>query len=150
MKNTLACPLLATECLLGRYLKFCLVGGTGVLVDMAVLFVLTSPLMGWNLLLSKVIAAEVAIMNNFVWNELWTFNSGRQERSRDRVYGLLAFNLVCLAGIGWSVLLLHVQVSVLHMNVWLGNLIAIVLVSFWNFGLVAKWKSWRGGSNPAS
>ena len=145
MKASVTLPLLSSGSVLSRYLKFCLVGGSGVLVDMAVLFALASPFsLGLNLLLSKAIAAEVAIINNFVWNELWTFNSG-PARISNRVHGFLAFNLVCLAGIGWSVLLLHIQVTVLHLNVWLANLIAIVLVSIWNFGLTLKWKSWMAG-----
>jgi dolichol-phosphate mannosyltransferase len=60
--------------LLRRYAQFCVVGGSGVVVDVTVLYLLASPTMlGWNLSLSKAIAAEVALVNNFVWNELWTF-----------------------------------------------------------------------------
>src|SRR5438445_13118724 len=96
--------------LLKRYAKFCIVGGTGLVVDMGIIWLLASPsTLGWNLSLSKVIAAEVAIINNFVWNDVWTFyelGSGRNGRfSR-----FLKFNLICVAGIGLSVLLLNVQV----------------------------------------
>ncbi len=57
-----------------QYVKFCLVGGSGVAVDMLVLHFLASPgWLGWNLTLSKVIAAEVAMFNNFLWNDGWTF-----------------------------------------------------------------------------
>src|SRR5438067_1597346 len=59
---------------LRRYAQFCIVGGSGVILDMGVLYLLADPsTLGWNLTLSKVIAAEVAIFNNFLWNELWTF-----------------------------------------------------------------------------
>ena len=47
----------------------------------------------------------------------------------------MKFNLICLAGIGWSVLLLNAQVTWLHLNLYLANLIAIVVVSVWNFWL---------------
>lgn len=57
-----------------QYAKFCVVGGSGVVVDMAVLHFLVSPeWLGWNLTLSKVIGAEVAMFNNFLWNDGWTF-----------------------------------------------------------------------------
>lgn len=48
---------------------------------------------------------------------------------------LARFNLSCLAGIGWSVLLLNLQVDGLGWDLYAANLAAIFLVSLWNFGL---------------
>ena len=125
-----------TALLLKRYASFCIVGGSGVIVDMGVICLLASPsMLGWNLTLSKVIAAETAILNNFIWNDVWTFR-GLVVSGNDclqRLARLGKFNLICLAGIGISVLLLNVQVYWLHLNVYLANFIAIVLVSVWNF-----------------
>ena len=121
-----------------RYAQFCIVGGSGGVVDMGVIYLLADPSMpGWNLTLSKVIAAEVALINNFVWNELWTFRELATIASgwRQRLVRLLKFNLICAAGIGLSVILLNVQVYGLGWNVYLANFIAIVLVSVWNFFL---------------
>jgi dolichol-phosphate mannosyltransferase len=121
-----------------RYARFCLVGGTGLVVDMTVLWLLASPSsLCWNLTLSKVIAAETAILNNFVWNHLWTFR-GLGPRSAawlDHVWRFAKFNLVCLAGIVLSGLLLNLQVNSLGMGLCLANFVAIVLVSLWNFAL---------------
>jgi|SRR5207302_5083056 len=119
-----------------RYAKFCIVGGTGMVVDMGIIWLLASPYMlGWNLSLSKAIAAEVAIFNNFFWNHLWTFRglatNGNAWLERLARFG--KFNLICVAGIGLSVLLLNAQVYRLNMNVYLANFISIVLVSIWNF-----------------
>jgi len=51
--------------LLRRYAQFCLVGGSGVLVDMGVPHLLASGAgLGWNLSLSKTLAAEIALINN--------------------------------------------------------------------------------------
>lgn len=132
--------------LLRRYVQFCFVGGSGVLVDMGVLHLLVSgPGLGWNLSLSKALAAEVALINNFIWNELWTFRGwgARGEGWAGRLWRLAKFNLICATGIGWSVLLLEVQVRWLGMNLYLANLIAIVLVSVWNFWLSLRF-GWRG------
>ena len=129
-----------------RYAQFCAVGASGVLVDMGVLHLLAaSALMGLNLSLSKAVAAEVALVNNFVWNELWTFRGLGAAGWRPRCARLLKFNLICLAGIGWSVLLLNLQVKGLGWNLYLANLLAIVLVSLWNF-----WLNWRFGWDPAA
>ena len=135
-----------------RYVKFCVVGGSGVVVDMTVLYLLVS-LLGWNLTVSKAIAAEIALLNNFLWNDAWTFHGLGEERTRwrARLARLAKFNLICLSGIALSVLLLNVQAQGLGLNVYLANFIAIVLVSLWNFFLNLKfgWNSRpRINTNP--
>jgi dolichol-phosphate mannosyltransferase len=135
--------------LLRRYAQFCVVGATGVAVDMAMLHLMASPTMlGWNLSLSKTLAAEVALLSNFAWNEAWTFRDLAWKEGagwRRRLKRLLRFNLICLAGIGWSVLLLNLQVRGLGWNIYAANLTAIFLVSLWNFFLNLKF-GW--GSKP--
>ena len=87
-----------------RYVKFCVVGGTGMLVDMGIIYLLASPfLLGWNLSLSKVIAAEAAIFNNFVWNDLWTFRglAGSGHIRVERLARFGKFNLICVSGIDY-------------------------------------------------
>lgn len=128
-----------------RYGQFCAVGLTGVVVDMGVLHLLAGgAFLGLNLSLSKAVAAEVALLNNFVWNELWTFRGYGAGGCRGRWLRLLKFNLICLSGIGLSVLLLNLQVKVLGWNLYVSNLSAIVVVSVWNF-----WLNWRfGWSSP--
>jgi dolichol-phosphate mannosyltransferase len=125
---------------LKRYLKFCVVGGTGMVVDMGIVYLLASPsMLGWNLSVSKVIAAEVAIFNNFIWNEIWTFKDCRGANSwKERQVRLGKFNLICLVGIGMSVLLLNAQVHWLRINMLVANFVAIVAASFWNFGMNKK------------
>lgn len=128
-----------------RYVRFCLVGASGVGVDMGVLWLLADPrMLGWHLILSKVLAAEAAMINNFLWNDLWTFRglTDGADGWRARLVRLGKFHLICLAGIGWGVLLLHVQVNGLGLNVYVANFLAIVVVSLWNFGLNLKF-GWR-------
>lgn len=123
-----------------RYVRFCTVGGSGVFVDMAALALFTSSYLGLHLAISKVLAAEIALVNNFVWNELWTFRSQTQQTSRLRRFA--AFHLVCATGILISVALLTLQVHFLHANVFVANFISIVLVSLWNFAISARF-AWR-------
>ncbi len=126
---------------LRRYVRFCLVGGSGMLVDMTILALLAGPeMLGWNLALSKVIAAEAAIVNNFLWNDAWTFRGlgAQRKHGRPRLVLLAKFNLICLTGIVFSVSLLNLQVYVLQENVYLANVLSVVAVSFWNFFLNMK------------
>src|SRR5687768_3795535 len=110
---------------LWRYVKFCIVGGSGVLVDMAILFLLNGN-HGWNLglLANKVIAAEIAVANNFLWNEAWTFR-GSSPCRHSRVLSFLKFNLISAVGIALSVILLRLGVYGLGLNVYLANFCAI-------------------------
>lgn len=131
-------------------MRFCVVGASGMGVDMAMLWLLADPqMLGWNLTLSKVLAAEAALVNNFVWNELWTFRglAGGAGGWRGRLARLAKFHLICLAGIGWGVLLLQAQVAGLGLNVYLANFLAIVAVSLWNFALNLKF-GWRATPSP--
>jgi dolichol-phosphate mannosyltransferase len=59
---------------IGRLVRFGLVGLSGVFVDMTVFYLLSDPTtLALGLTRSKIIAAEVAIINNFLWNDHWTF-----------------------------------------------------------------------------
>jgi dolichol-phosphate mannosyltransferase len=109
-------------------------------------------LLHWNLTLSKVIAAEVAIFNNFFWNDIWTFRGVASEPSgwQPRLRRLMKFNLICAAGIVLSVLLLNAQVSLLGMNVYLANFTSIVGASVWNFLMNLRFGWQHASAKPAS
>jgi dolichol-phosphate mannosyltransferase len=130
---------------LGRFLRFGVVGLTGVLVDMAVLYLLHSSF-GLPLTRSKLVAAEVAIFNNFIWNDAWTFAdvSLYQRGWSARLKRFLKFNLICLAGLVLNVLVLNLIYNLVFGQRWayLANLIAIAIVTVWNFWLNLK-LSWR-------
>lgn len=128
-----------------RFMRFALVGLSGVFVDMAVFYLLSDPSsLGWGLTRSKAIAAEVAIINNFLWNDVWTFSdiSQRQRGWRKRLKRFIKFNIICLAGLVLNVLLLNVLFNGLGINRYLANLVAIALVTFWNFWINLK-LGWR-------
>jgi len=125
--------------------KFCIVGGTGVLVDMTVLYLLADPkTLALNITLSKVIAGEAAMLNNFGWNEIWTFNGNAKIGNTHRgwVWRLLKFNMICGVGIFLAVALLHFFHAFLGLGLYVSNLIAITLVTCWNFGMNARF-NWR-------
>lgn len=130
---------------IGRFIRFCLVGLSGVFVDMAIFYLLSDPnSLGWGLTRSKIIAAEFAIVNNFFWNDRWTFGdiANLQLGWRMRWKRLLKFNLISLAGLILNVLLLNLLFNLLDINRYVANLAAIALVTMWNFWLNFK-LSWR-------
>lgn len=128
---------------IGRFIRFGLVGGSGVFVDLAV-FHLLRRLVGLGLTRSTIISAEVAIINNFLWNDAWTFSdmSSQQKGWRKRIKRFLKFNLICFAGVILQTLIVNFLFNVLGINEYLAKIIAIVIVTFWNFWINLK-LSWR-------
>jgi dolichol-phosphate mannosyltransferase len=130
---------------IGRFLRFGLVGLSGVFVDMAVLYLLHDPTtLSLPLTRSKIISGEVAIINNFFWNDIWTFaDVAMQQREwRQRLKRFLKFNIICLAGLVLNVLILNLVYNFVIHNAYIANLIAIAVATIWNFWVNLK-LSWR-------
>ncbi|MBR8836581.1 MAG: glycosyltransferase [Stigonema ocellatum SAG 48.90 = DSM 106950] len=128
-----------------RFLRFGLVGLSGVFVDMTMLYLLSDPTtLGLPLTRSKIIAGETAILNNFFWNDSWTFAdvSMQQQGWRQRIKRFVKFNLICLAGLVLNVLILNLVFNYIIANRYVANLIAIAVATVWNFWVNLK-LSWR-------
>lgn len=147
---------------IGRFLRFGVVGFSGLFVDLVVFYLLRE-LIGLPLYLSTALSIEVAIVNNFLWNDAWTFADLAQQQKgwKARFQRFYKFNLVCLLGaflqIGiMAVILLvpavnHLPVLLSHAvsadwvdnaNEYLAKIVAIALVTIWNFWINLK-LSWR-------
>jgi dolichol-phosphate mannosyltransferase len=138
-----------------RFIRFCIVGFSGVFVDLGV-FAILRKVLELGLTRSTILSAEVAIINNFLWNDLWTFGdiSRRQPGKRQRLKRFIKFNVVCLMGIILQTLLVNFFFAFFQairleqtFGAWLqsdilSKLIAIVIVTFWNYWLNTK-LSWR-------
>ncbi|MBW4695903.1 MAG: glycosyltransferase [Lyngbya sp. HA4199-MV5] len=128
---------------LGRFLRFGFVGLSGLVVDMGLLYLLHG-ILGFGLTRSAIVAAELAIINNFVWNDRWTFGDlAQQQQKRHQVIKRFAkFNLICLMGLILKILILNLLFNGLHLNAYLANFLAIAAVTLWNFWINLK-LSWR-------
>jgi dolichol-phosphate mannosyltransferase len=123
--------------LLIRLSKFMLVGGTGVLVNNLALLILFQGV-HLPLLVASVLASELAIINNFYWNDRWTFKRTRLSLSR-----FARFNLVSLSGLLITTGTLWVLVSHLGLHYLVANLLGISLAMVWNFVANSRW-TWEG------
>jgi dolichol-phosphate mannosyltransferase len=124
-----------------RFVKFCLVGLSGVAVDMATLYFLSDPTqLGLGLTRSKIVAAELAIANNFLWNDAWTFRevSSKQPNASSRWRRFLRFNVVCTLGLVLNLIMLNMMFNVFGWNRYVANAIAIGIVTLWNFWLNSR------------
>lgn len=128
---------------IGRFSRFILVGFSGLIVDMGSLYLLYD-ISGLGLTRSAILAAELAIINNFFWNDRWTFRdlSKKQQQWRKVLKRLTKFNIICLMGLILKILLLNTLFNGLHLNVYVANFLAIAAVTVWNFWINLK-LSWR-------
>jgi len=102
------------------FLKFSVVGATGVVVNEGLLILLQS--MGVYFLYAGAVAIEVSILTNFVMNDLWTF---RDRRSGHSAVRLVKFNLLMLAGLVVNLAVLDVGTAYFGIAAVVANLIGI-------------------------
>jgi len=128
-----------------RWCKFNFVGGIGIGVQFAALFLLKS-ILHFNYLIATAIAVESAVVHNFVWHEQFTWIDRVQEdgsaypRWRRSLSRLLRFNLTNGAvSILGNLALMKVMVGQGHMNYLCANAIAITLCSLANFLVSEEW-----------
>jgi putative flippase GtrA len=81
-----------------RIFRFAVVGGTGVMINMSVLYVL-SRWAGLPLLAASALAVELAAISNYLLNDTWTFAARSPSLRR-----FAKFNAVSLAGLAINVL----------------------------------------------
>lgn len=128
---------------IGRFLKFGVVGFSGVFVDLGVFWILSNGF-GLAAVTATILSAEVAVLNNFIWNDRWTFGdrSIQQPGLRPMVRRFLKFNVLCLLGIVLQGTLVGLMSNVAGVPAIGAKLLAIGLVMLWNFWINLK-LSWR-------
>lgn len=119
--------------MLRKLSKFLVVGGVGMGVNSAALFLLYQVL-ALPLVLASLLATELSIASNYYWNDRWTF--GQRWPSWGR-FG--KFNLVALGGVLITTLTLWGLVTRLSMPYLLANLLGILLATSWNFIVNVFW-----------
>jgi dolichol-phosphate mannosyltransferase len=143
--------LLQLRCALlfkSSFVRFCVVGSSGVLVDMLTLYLLSDPsTLHWGLTRSKIIGAELALVSNFLMNDAWTFAAriGMNRGATAKWQRFLKFNVLCSLGLVLNIVILNVLFNRLGTNRYAANAIAIVLVTIWNYTLNLK-LGWRTAS----
>ena len=115
-----------------QLLKFCLVGASGYVVNLAVFS--TALALGLHYLPAAVVSFVVAVTNNYWWNRHWTFRNQRGHL----VYQGMKFLVVSAVALGANLIALAALVAVGLPKVP-AQAIAIVLVMPWNFVANKLW-----------
>jgi MFS family permease len=117
-----------------RFIRFNIVGFTGIFVNEGLLLLLTAA--GMYYLYASAIAVEASILGNFVLHDLWTF--------KDRRYGhilarLLRFNGLMLIGLGLNLVILFALTEFFGVNYLVSNLVGIVIASGARYSMSVRW-----------
>jgi dolichol-phosphate mannosyltransferase len=119
--------------LFSEFIKFCLVGLTGLAVDTAVLVSLVA-YASLDPRAAAVFAFAAAVSWNYLFNRIWAFRSGKSA-PLPRSYTL--FVAVCLAGLGIRIGVMHLLIAYAGMGVspWyiLASFIGIGAATVFNF-----------------
>ncbi len=125
-----------------RFIKFCLVGGSGVGVDEGMLYLLLHTARLTPPELASTLSAEAAIITNFILNDMFTFRDRRTPGKKARLNRLLRFNLVSLVGVGIKVGIFSLLYNVAGVPPLLANLGGIAVAVLWNY-TINTWWTWK-------
>jgi dolichol-phosphate mannosyltransferase len=126
-----------------RFLKFGLVGISGVLVNLVALWLLREKA-AWPLWESGIAAVEISIITNFLLNDNWTFRAEAQ-RSQGFIAWLtrlIKFNLICAVGAVFNVAAMLILTQILGVYYLISQLMAVGVSMLWNYTLNAIW-NWQ-------
>jgi len=145
---------LAPRGILGeKFLKYCVVGGSGAVIDMAALYLLAHPKgLGLNVSLSKGLSAEIAMLTNFVLNNMWTFRGAASSPGSipPVIRRMAKFHGICGTGIVLAITIVTVLHNSIGLTLGASNLFAIGTVTIWNFWMNAKFNWAVGPEHPAA
>jgi len=116
------------ELLLWKFLKFCIVGSSGMIIDFG-----TTWLLKEKVRINKYIANSsgfiLAATSNYLINRYWTFHSENPKVATE----YLSFILISVAGLGINNFVLYLLTDKMKLNFYISKLFAIGVVTLWNF-----------------
>ena len=122
--------ILHNQTLIERFLKFCLVGGSGVVVDFGVTY-LAKEFLKLNKYVANSLGFICAATSNYILNRTWTFGSNDPDIVM-QYFRFFGFSLIGLVINNLVIYLLHGRVK---WNFYVVKLIATCIVTFWNFSM---------------
>lgn len=111
-----------------RIFKFGLVGCIGIVIDFSITFLLKEKLK-FPKLVANAIGFSLAVINNFLLNRVWTFNSNEDQI----LYQFSKFILVSVIGLLINTLVIYILNQKKGLNFYVSKIIAVGFVFIWNF-----------------
>jgi len=113
-----------------KFLKFCVVGFSGMIIDFGTTWLLKEKIKV-NKYLANSCGFVLAASSNYILNRIWTFESQNSKIATE----YFSFFAISLVGLGLNNLFLWILSDKLKLNFYLSKLIATAIVTLWNFGM---------------
>lgn len=121
------------------FVRFCIVGGLGFLINLVILTTLHKAL-DFPVFLAQVIGAEIALLHNFLLHEHWTYKDRNHQRSLSGL--IVRFHATSWPAIFGSAAMVTFAQTTLHFNSVAALIISSAIVLGWNF-VWSKYVVWR-------
>jgi dolichol-phosphate mannosyltransferase len=122
-----------------HWIKFNVVGLLGFGLQSATLFILTHTVYSISYLAATAVAVELAVLNNFVWHQRWTWNDRPTSAKKETWRRLAKFNvttgLVSLVG---NLVLMSILVGRFGLPITGANVITVGACSVLSFFLADR------------
>lgn len=120
--------LIIDKLLISRFIKFGVVGCSGMIIDFGTTYLCKEKLR-LNKYLSNCIGFILAATSNYFLNRIWTFENHKEEIAIQ----YMQFMIVSTIGLGINSLVLYLLTDKLKWNFYFSKLIAIATTTIWNF-----------------
>ncbi|PLX01660.1 MAG: glycosyl transferase family 2 [Marinilabiliales bacterium] len=111
-----------------KFIKFGIVGFSGVFVDFGITW-LTKEKLGIPKYVANAIGFTTAASTNYIFNRVWTFESTNPKVMVE----YSEFILISMVGLAINTLILWILVSKFKWNFYFSKIFAIGVVTIWNF-----------------
>lgn len=126
-----------------EFIRFCIVGGTGFVINFILLLVLKHGF-GLPIFWAQLVGAEVALFSNFMLHHHWTYQSHKVTKTMSSL--LVQFHVTTWPAIIGSALMVTGGEKFLHLSNLEALIVSSIISLIWNF-LWSKFVVWRDVSS---
>jgi dolichol-phosphate mannosyltransferase len=122
-----------------HWIKFNVVGVLGFALQSGALFVLTHSALQISYLAATAVAVELAVLNNFVWHQRWTWRDRPSRTRKATLRRLVKFNVTTgLVSISGNLVLMSILVGRFRLPVSGANVLTVACCSILSFFLADR------------
>jgi len=122
-----------------HWIKFNVVGVLGFVLQSSALFVFTHAIPGISYLVATAVAVELAVLNNFIWHQRWTWNDRPAGTKKETLRRLAKFNVTTgLVSLTGNLALMSFLVGRLGLHIIGANLASVGACALVNFVLADR------------
>jgi putative flippase GtrA len=111
-----------------KFVKFCIVGFSGVFVDFGITFFFKE-VMKVQKFIANAIGFTTAATTNYILNRIWTFDSHNPKVALE----FTRFFIIALIGLGINSAIIWLMHEKFKVNFYLSKGVATIIVTGWNF-----------------